>query len=393
MNLRKKKTAPGANVVADLKARVQSAKALQSVADQKLLSDPRLNPQTRATADRLQAERLATGLEMEHRRELRSVRETDRREEERIRAAAAVDAARAATDESYTVLDLVRSRSRFSRLCLGASVVLSVGSAMGLEAAVVAHYPDAPDGIGYLAEVALTGMSTTAIIWAGKLARAEALPVKGRARTALVALIAVPLLVSIIGSTIGSGPVGAIASLGAAAFSAMAYLVATTSATAISALVDRIDARSDRTTATEVPTAGEDQEHDELPPLPRRSDLTRDALTVVGEALAEEAEGYLRWEAPLGDGGDDTDTLVIPRGDDGSTSVIPPGKTEGDDGPEAAPPALESAAQRRAREARERVRSFYYKHPDAPVKTAAKALGMDPKTVRKYHPDTDGGAS
>src|SRR5690606_23114212 len=130
-------------VVDTLKEQVRQAKALESISDQALLSDPRLNPATRSVADRLQADRLATGLEMEHRRELRRVRETDRREEEHIRAAAAVDAARAATDPAYTVLDLVRSRTRFSRLCLGASIVLSIGSAMSLEAALATHYPAA----------------------------------------------------------------------------------------------------------------------------------------------------------------------------------------------------------------------------------------------------------
>jgi hypothetical protein len=373
-----------ADVVADLKNRTQQAQALASVQRQELLADPRLNPDTREKADRLQSERLTTGLEMEHRRELRSVREADRREEERIRAAAAVDAARAATDPAYTVLDLVRSRTRFSHLCLGASLVLSIGSAMGLEAAVVEHYETAPDGIGYLAEIALSGMSTAAIIWAGKLARAEALPEKGGARTALIALVAVPLLVSIVGSSIGSGPVGAVASLGSAAFSAMAYLVATTSAAAISALVARIDGRT-TVTATEVPTGGARQEHERPAPapLPRRAD--RRGPTVVGDALAEEAADYLRDHARRGD--DASSPAVIPPGDDGLTGEIHP-STEGED--DGAPPALEDAARRRSEDARQRVEDYYRSHPGAPVKRAAADLHVDPKTVRKYRP---GGAS
>ncbi|WP_117199058.1 hypothetical protein [Nocardiopsis sp. TNDT3] len=384
MNLRKKNEA--ADVVADLKARVQDAKALQSVADQKLLADPRLNPTTRGQADRLLSERLSTGLEMEHRRELRSVRETDRRAEEAVRAAAAVDAARAATDPAYTVLDLVRSRTRFSRLCLGASVLLSIGSAMGLEAAVTEHYTTAPDGIGYLAEVALTGMSTAAIIWAGKLAAARAFP-EGRARTALVALIAVPLLISIVGSTIGSGPVGAVASLGAAAFSAMAYLVATTSAAAIEGLIARIDGR---TTVTEVAEDQEEKERRAAPaPLPRLADRDRDALEVVGEELAEEVDDYLRDQDHRADG--TSSTLVIPRGDDGATGDIHPATEEDGDAPGSAPVPLASAARQRSADASQRVRDYYATHPHAPVKTAARDLGMDAKTVRKYRPV--GGAS
>lgn len=382
MNLRdsKKKTVQGADVVSDLQERVRQAQALAAVPEQALLANPRLNPDTRATADRLQSERLRTGLEMEHRRKLRSVRETDRQEEERIRAAAAVDAARAATDPAYTVLDLVRSRRRFSTLCLGASILLSVGSAMGLEAAVAAHYSTAPDGIGYVAEIALTGMSTTAIIWAGKLARANALPESGGARTALIALVAVPLLVSIIGSTIGSGPVGAVASIGSAAFAAMAYLVATTSSAAITKLVGDIDRLRDTTTVTETPADNEDQEHGDL--------ADRDALEVVGEEIADQAADYLRQEVRRGD--DTSSPLVIPRGDDGPTSDIHPPAEGGNEAPAEAPPALEDAARRRSQTARQRVEDYYKEHPHTPVKRAAAELGVDPKTVRKYRP---GGAS
>ena len=373
MNLRKttKKTT-GTNVVTDLQHRTRQAQALASVPNQGLLADPRLNPDTRSDADRLQAERLATGLEMEHRRELRRVRETDRREEERIRAAAAVDAARAATDPAYTVLDMVRSRTRFSRLCLGASIVLSIGSAMSLEAALATHYPAAADGVGYIAEITLTGMSTVAILWAGKLARAGRLPGTGLVRNLLVGLMIVPLLISMVGATLGSGPVGAITSAGSAAFAVMAYLVAVTSSDAITQLVGDIDRT---TTVTETPADSE-----ELEPLPRRSDRDRDALEVVGEEIAEKAADFLRHQDHGGDhGGDDVSS---PGGDDGSTGDIHP-STE-------TPPALEDAARRRSQTARQRVEDYYQDHPDAPVKTAARELGVDPKTVRKYRP---GGAA
>ncbi|MGW9558219.1 hypothetical protein ACWGSK_27390 [Nocardiopsis sp. NPDC055551] len=371
MNLRKR-AAVTPDVVATLQERTRQAQALASVPNQTLLSDPRLNPDTRSDADRLQAERLATGLEMEHRRELRKVRETDRREEERIRAAAAVDAARAATDPAYTVLDLVRSRTRFSRLCLGASIVLSIGSAMSLEAALVTHYPAAADGVGYIAEITLTGMSTVAILWAGKLARAGRLPDTGLVRNLLVGLMIVPLLISMVGATIGSGPVGAITSAGSAAFAVMAYLVAVTSSAAITKLVGDID----RTTVTEMPVDNEDQE---LPPLPRRADRDRDALEIVGEEIADQAADFLRHQDHGGDhGGDDTSS---PGGDHGPTGDIHPSTD--------APPALEDAARRRSQTARQRVEDYYKTHPTAPVKAAAKDLGVDPKTVRKYRPGSD----
>ena len=373
MNLRnRKKKTEVTDVVTDLQERTRQAQELDAIPRQELLADPRLNPATRAAADRLQAERLSTGLEMEHRRELRRVREVDRQEEERIRAAAAVDAARAATDPAYTVLDMVRSRTRFSRLCLGASIVLSIGSAMSLEAALATHYPAAADGVGYIAEITLTGMSTVAILWAGKLARAGRLPDTGLVRNLLVGLMIVPLLISMVGATLGSGPVGAITSAGSAAFAVMAYLVAVTSSAAITQLVGDIDRT---TTVTEVPADDDNEDHE---PLPRRADRDRDALEVVGEEIAQEAADFLRDH-----GGDERgDDASSPGGDDGSTGDVHPSTD--------APPALEDAARRRSQTARQRVEDYYENHPDAPVKAAARELGVDPKTVRKYRP---GGAS
>src|SRR5690554_5671535 len=277
---RRKKSSNTVDVVQALQQRVQQAQALSAIPEQDLLANPSLNPATRSLADRLQAERLRARLEAEHRRVLRAQRETERRAEEAVRAAAAVDAARAATDPALTVLSVVRSRRRFSAICLAASLALSVGSAMGLEAAVQRYYPAAPTGIGYIAEVALTGMSTAAIVWSGLLAR-TGVRLSGPVRAALGALVALPLLVSAAGATLGSGPVGAVTSLGSAAFAALAWLVATTSATATAALLDRIDQR----TAPVVDEAGESDE-----PSP----TVGDALAVVGDALAEQAAAYLR---------------------------------------------------------------------------------------------------
>ncbi|PZM96339.1 MAG: hypothetical protein DIU79_05325, partial [Actinobacteria bacterium] len=228
---RRRNRAATTDVVAALQEQVRQAQALAAVPEQQLLRDPRLNPATRALADALEAERLRARLEAEHRRVLRAQQERERQEAEAVRAAAAVDAARAATDPALTVLSVVRARRRYTWLCLGASLLLSVGSAMGLEAAVQRYWPSAPDGVGYLAEVALTGMSTAAIVWSGLLARTGA-RLSGPVRTALGAMVALPLLASVVGSTLGSGPVGAVASLGSAAFAALAWLVATTAATA-----------------------------------------------------------------------------------------------------------------------------------------------------------------
>jgi hypothetical protein len=265
---------PDDNVVADLQRRVQAAKSLQSVTDQELLADPRLNPATRSQADRLEATRLQVVLDLEHSRQLRRAREADRIEEQEARAARAVARAEEATDPAHNVLDLSRSRGRYVAGALAASFVLSVGSAMGLEAAVQEHFSTAPDRIGYLGEVALTGMATFAIAWRGKLARSGAhLPEP--VQRLFVGLIAVPLLASIVGSTIGSGPVGAVCSVGAALFAWFAYLVSITSATAITQAVTRMKAeRADRRTSA---TPGEG--------LPQRS-ATPAAETGIGDQTA-----------------------------------------------------------------------------------------------------------
>src|SRR5690606_33297540 len=290
--------------------------------------------------------------------------------EEAVRAAAAVDAARAATDPALTVLSVVRSRRRFTVLCLTASLVLSVGSAMGLEAAVQRYYPDAPTGIGYIAEVALTGMSTAAIVWSGLLARTGA-QFTGPVRAALGALVALPLLASVVGSTIGSGPVGAVASLGSAAFSALAWLVATTSATATAALLNQIDQRT-------APVVDEADENDES------SSTVGDALAVVGDALAEEAAAYLRAlperpdhtcdrtdESTSDRAGDHTGNLLVATSD--RASDRPAGDVD-----ERAVRAQGIAARRReeGRRNRRMVAAYIAAHPDATTREIAEHTGL-----------------
>ena len=394
---RRRNRAATADVVAALQEQVRQAQALAAVPRQELLRDPRLNPATRGLADSLEAERLRARLEAEHRRVLRAQQERERQAEEAVRAAAAVDAARAATDPALTVLSVVRSRRRFSALCLGASLLLSVGSALGLEAAVTRYYPAAPTGIGYIAEVALTGMSTAAIVWSGLLARTGA-QFSGPVRAALGAMVAVPLLASVVGSTIGSGPVGAVASLGAAAFSALAWLVATTSATATAALLNQIDQR----TAPVVDEAGESDEPSSTP---------GDALAVVGDALAEEAAAYLRalperpdhtcdrvdestsdreGEPPSGR----TDEPTCDRdGDHKGNSLVATSDRASDrpagDVDERAVRARAIAARRReeGRRNRSRVAAYIAAHPDATTREIADATGLSEATIRRIRRD------
>jgi len=391
--IRRRRREATTDVVAALQEQVRQAQALAAVPEQQLLRDPRLNPATRALADALEAERLRARLEAEHRRVLRAQQERERQAEEAVRAAAAVDAARAATDPALTVLSIVRARRRFSALCLAASLALSVGSALGLEAAVTRYYPAAPTGIGYIAEVALTGMSTAAIVWSGLLARTGA-RFSGPVRAALGALVALPLLVSAVGATLGSGPVGAVTSLGSAAFAALAWLVATTAATATAALLNQIDQR----TATEVTEVTEVDESSATP---------GDALAVVGDALAEQAAAYLRAlperpdhtcdrvaesasdragepssgradEATSDRAGDHTGNLLVATSD--RTSDRP-----ADDVDERAVRAQGIAARRReeGRRNRRMVADYIAAHPDATTREIAEHTGLSEATIRR----------
>lgn len=376
-----------ASVVDTLKEQVRQAKALESISDQALLSDPRLNPATRGVADRLEAERLRASLDAEHRRKLRVLREQDAREAERLRAAEAVVSARAATDPAVTLLEVSRLRSRVVRWSLVASVALSVGSAMGMEAALHGGVEGAPVGVGYLAELAGTVLATVAILWRGALARARA-HVTQAAHRAFLAMIVVPLVVSAVGSTVGSGPVGAVCSLGAAAFSVLAYLVNTSSATAVQTLLRRMNPTPADTTAED------DSDLDADPStLPRRT--PGDALEGAGEDLADAFTAYLsthgedhRDTEGRDHGATSTDTITEDGGDHGARPVVP---TPEDDSPAQPRPTVADIAKERARLARERVHRYYREHPDTTVSGAAKALGMDPKTIRKYRPDTEAG--
>lgn len=229
-----------------LQQTVQAAKVLAAIPDQELLENPALNPATRARYDELTAARLQEELDLYHRRKLRDAYEQDRREGERAETAAAIAAARKATSPAKTVVDMTRHQRMFGRIVLAASLALSVGSAMGLEALV--NKVEGPTGVGYLAEVGLTGLSTTVIVWAGILARSGTKIEKATARLFGV-LIGGPLLVSIVGSVLGSGPVGAACSIGSALFAALAYLITTTSSDAIGQALVKID-RLERPAAT-----------------------------------------------------------------------------------------------------------------------------------------------
>lgn len=263
-----------------LQETVQAAKSLASIPDQELLDNPALNPHTRSRYDELTAARLQEELTLAHTRKLRAAQEVDRREGEQAATDQAIAAARQATNPAKTVIDMTRHQRTFGRIVLTASLLLSVGSALGMEALV--QNVNGPTGVGYLAEVGLTGLSTTVIIWAGILARSGTTIEKTTARLFAV-LIGGPLLVSIAGSTFGSGPVGAACSIGSALFAALAYLITTTSSDAIGQALVKID-RIERARTTPSATPGG--------VLPRRS-ASRAQESAPQGGVGEDAAAWL----------------------------------------------------------------------------------------------------
>lgn len=263
---------------------VQAAKTLASIPGQELLEEAAHNPATRPKYDTLTARRLERELELTHKRRLRAAEEADRKEGETAEIDRAIAAARKATSPARTVLDMTRHQRTFGRVVLTASLALSIGSAMGMAELVAGM--DGPVPVGYLAEVGLTGLSTTVIIWRGILARAGA-EVEDTTQKLFAFLVAVPLLVSIVGSSIGSGPVGAACSIGSALFAGLAYLINTSAAATIGQAIAKIDAATKKNGKKEEGVAAPAATPDG--PLPRRRPRTEDtsvADTGIGEQTA-----------------------------------------------------------------------------------------------------------
>lgn len=278
-----KKNTPGAPAAVDasrVQAAVQAAKTLASIPGQEVLEEAAHNPATRGRYDQLTAERLERELELGHTRRLRAAEEADRKEGEQAEIDRAIAAARKATSPARTVLDMTRHQIRFGRVALAASLALSIGSAMGLAALVESM--DGPVPVGYLAEVGLTGLSTTVIIWRGILARANA-AVDDTTQRLFAVLVAAPLLVSIVGSTFGSGPVGAACSIGSALFAGLAYLINTSASSAIGQSIARIDeVAKTKKQATATPDG----------PLPRRPERSAEPPS-GGLGIGAEAARWL----------------------------------------------------------------------------------------------------
>lgn len=376
-----KKETPASSPVTpeEIQRTVQAAKSLASIPGQELLEDPALNPATRERYDQLTAERLEASLQADHRRKLAEAKEQARLAEESAQVAAIIDQARRATSPARTILDMSRHQRRFGRISLAASLLLSVGSAIGLGAWV--DSTGGPMPVGWVAEIGLTGLSTAVIVWRGLLARAGT-RIDDRTGRLFLALMVVPLLVSIVGSYLGTGPVGVACSLGSALFAGLTYLINTSAADAIKQSITKIDDErpSEQAASTDTPRAST---------LPRRT--PGDGLEEVGEAIADEASDWLRSHgAPSEHPRSHEDDESTEKSEESQVSPSDQDRSHGDgDRPL-------TAQERRRLEGvrnRERVADFLYEHPDALTGEIARELGLGESTVRRIRRELDRGDS
>lgn len=391
----KKDTSPPSSLVTaeEIQRTVQAAKALESIPGQDLLEDPRLNPATRQRYDALTAERLEAALQAEHRRKLAEAAEQARQAEEAAQVAAIIDQARRATSPARTIIDMSRHQKTFGRVSLAASLLLSVGSAIGLGALVESQ--GGPMPVGWVAEVGLTGLSTAVIVWRGLLARSGT-QIDDRTGRLFLALMVVPLLISIVGSYFGTGPVGVACSLGSALFAGLTYLINTSASDAIKQSITKIDeAKKEPSERLSEQPAHTDTPRPSI--LPRRT--PGDGLEEVGEAIAEGAADFLRShgapserpsEHPRSHGDtEDPNKSEEEQVTPSERSYEHPRSHEDEDRPL-------TAQERRRLEGlknRQRVQDFLYEHPDATHAEVAEALDLGVSTVRRIRKELENGGT
>lgn len=376
-----KKTTPATPSVTvtaeEIQRTVQDAKTLQAIPGQELLEDPRLNPQTRARYDALTAERLEAALQADHRRKLAEASERARQAEEEAAVAAIIDQARRATSPARTIIDMSKHQRVFGRVSLAASLLLSVGSAIGLGALVESQ--EGPVAVGWVAEIGLTGLSTAVIIWRGMLARAGT-TVDSKTGWLFLALMVGPLLISIVGSYLGTGPVGVACSLGSALFAGLTYLINTSAASAIKQSIARIDEVTER--------PSERPAHTEAPrPSESAVQPGGDGLDVVADAIVQGAKEHLRshgarsersHEEPAAQG-----EIEFPEPIE-SAQVTPSDRERSDE-----PMTAQERRRIQGLENRRRVAEVLYERPDARTAEIAEELGLGESTVRRIRREID----
>lgn len=268
--MKRGKKATELDIVADVQERTRQAAALAAIDGQARLADPRLNPETRGHADELRTEQLTRALDAEHARLLRRHRVADRRAAEAEETLQAIALARQAASPARSVLALHRGKRLYLRLSLAASLTLSAGSAMGVEAA--ARALNAPTGSGYIAEVGLTGLSTAVILYRAHLAEHRGVLAKGSWQSRVLwTLMTVPLLVSVTANLATLNAVGAFCAISAVAFSVLAYTVADRSSAAMQDRVAEVDAADEAKIRAAAmgedwfaPVTEEDEEQDDV---------------------------------------------------------------------------------------------------------------------------------
>jgi hypothetical protein len=425
------------SVVTSVAQQTEAAAALARIAGQQRLADPRTNPAVRAHADQLRDEQHRRALSAEHGRLLRRHRVEDRRADHAEKTLEAIQQARQTSSPARSVMALHQGRKRYLGVTLAASLSLSVGSAMGV--AHLAHQLGAPSAVGYIAEVGLTGLTTTVIMYRSHLGEHGG-KVTGWQSKAMWLLMTVPLLATIVANALSNGAVGVFCSTGAAAFSLLSAVISDRSAATMRARATevttddeaelrRVAMGDDLFTAVpaDEPTEAErqaevladlftdDQDDEEQAD---RADLTASDPRVMAEADepgpvdpeawvtgqaqigADQIAAWLANQEPPGEGVIPSPSRPDEDGPQGAARDLPdpsgdvpirPDHIDGDQDETADPerenaPGIESAtAARRAAGAatRRRVASYMVRHPNATVEQIAAALGVSVPTVKR----------
>ncbi len=400
---------PAPDAATEVANQVNVARRLVGISDQKLLNDPYTNPATRSDADRLRITQHREQLRLNHRRALRRERVGDARAAAAEKALEAITAAREAVSPGRAVADLSRTRSRALIGCLVLSVLLSIGSGVAIEFWLQNLPVPQPTGLGYLIEAGLTILATAMIVLRGRLA-ARNTALQPWQVWAFGVLIVVPLIVSAVLATLGS-IVGAVCSLGAAAWSVAAYLSATSLSTAIN------DALNEANDSDEAELRSIALGESESAPVTVRTHPADVWVSEQSSALADQIEAFLSDQDGPDTGGVSTAHLgpgpVGPRprqaGHPTREEVLAAwerqqahnaarkgGHTVGDQDEHQAPDRSEppgvSRGVRQAQQARkatgrvnlQRVADHVKTHPGQSVPAIAEALDLSPATVKRH---------
>lgn len=225
-------------VVDDVARRTAEAAALKEIQGQELLRNPLTNPAVRDLAVRLQDRRHERQLAAEDDRDRRRGRVALNWAADAEKALEVIQLAEHMNSPARSVLALHKGRSRFLWTSMGASVVLSGGSAYGLAALASQHH--ASGALGVVAEIGLTGMSTMSTLYrthltshAGRGGKSAVRIAGGWQDAALWGLTVVPLLGAVVGNLVSHGLIGVACSIGAALFGLFGFLVSDRSSVAI----------------------------------------------------------------------------------------------------------------------------------------------------------------